>query len=280
MLRQRIITAVLMALAFLATLFLLPEPSFGIFITLVLFAGLWEWANLSSFMKNWQRLIYSLIGLALVVFTANYTGLLQGTPNEIDEQAIFNVLLAAATWWALALLWIQGYPSSAIFWRSRWIRAIIGWFVLIPTWLALVYLYQTNGPRLILLVMFTIFVADTGAYFTGRIIGKHKLAAQISPGKTLEGLAGGIFFCTLFALLISVLTNLSEWPIILLIIILTAFASVLGDLLESMVKRERKIKDSSSLLPGHGGVMDRLDSISAATPVFALALIISGWSPS
>lgn len=277
MLKQRVITAVIMSLVFLSALFLLPEIGFDIFITLMLLMGLWEWANLSGFEKSWQRILYGLASLVGVIFIASYSGLLQDT---LDEIAVRNVFLVSVTWWAVALLWIQGYPSSVILWGSRWVRALIGWLVLIPAWLALLYLYQLNaGPWLIFLVMLIIFVADTGAYFTGRAIGKHKLAAQISPGKTLEGLVGGLVFCALLALLVSALTDFSNWLLALSIIVLTALASVLGDLLESMIKRERKIKDSSSLLPGHGGMLDRLDSISAATPVFALSLMVSGWTP-
>ena len=144
---------------------------------------------------------------------------------------------------------------------------------------ALLYLHSlVNGNWLILLVVITVATADTGAYFFGKIFGKHPLAATISPGKSWEGFWGGLFACTLLALLVAWVVDFSQWMQLLAIISFVALASVIGDLVESMVKRHRGVKDSGSILPGHGGVLDRIDGLTAAVPVFALAVMSSNWN--
>lgn len=275
MFKSRVITAFLMAAVFFASLFLLPWQGFAIFMGLVLLAGAWEWSNLSGFSSKWQQLLYCFFTLLLTLGVSHFTGLLS---SAIDTEAVRTLLLFACGWWAVALLWVQGYPSSAILWGQRWTRAIVGWLVLIPAWLALAYLHRSPlGSWLILLVMFTVFVADTGAYFFGRAFGKHKLAKNVSPGKSWEGFFGGVLCCLVLALAVTSYAGFDSWLPILVIVVFTGLASVLGDLLESMVKRQRGIKDSGTLLPGHGGIMDRLDSITAAAPVFVLGIILSGW---
>ena len=207
-------------------------------------------------------------------------GLLNSNPllERLDPVATRNLLLLSGIWWTVALLWVQSYPSSAILWGQIWVRAAMGWFALIPAWFALVYLYLHElGSWLVVLLLFTVVVMDTGAYFFGRAFGRHKLAAEISPGKSWEGFWGGLFCCVLLAIVVSSFISSGHWVTLVFLMIFTALASVLGDLLESMVKRHRGVKDSSHLLPGHGGVMDRLDGITAAAPIFTLGFILSGW---
>jgi phosphatidate cytidylyltransferase len=149
--------------------------------------------------------------------------------------------------------------------------------VLLPAWIGLAYLrLDQAGSWLILYVIALVACADIGAYFAGRAFGRHKMAPAVSPGKTLEGLAGGITAVALFALLISAiaLPAAISPSAFLLLSMATALASVLGDLVESMVKRHRGVKDSGTLLPGHGGVLDRIDSLAAAIPVFAFGMVI------
>lgn len=275
MLKTRILTGLLLVIVFFMALFLLPTWGFALFITAIVMAGVWEWSNLAGLNTQFQRMIYSLITGLLMLAALAYVG---GFRAGLNDSAMLNILLASGAWWALALLWVQGYPSSAVIWGSRWARVVIGWFVLIPGWLALVYLHQMpQGAWLIVLVAMTVFVADTGAYLFGRAFGKHKLAAEVSPGKSWEGFFGGLACCCLLVIILSWQTTFGYWPIMLSIVVPTALASVLGDLLESMCKRHRGVKDSGFLLPGHGGVMDRLDSLSAATPVFVLGVLLSGW---
>lgn len=277
MLKQRVITASLMVALFLCSLFLLSTEGFVVFVSLAVLVSAWEWSNLSSVNNKSLRILYCGITLALMFLLGTYTHVLDSA--AINEVSVKNILVITGTWWAVALLWVQGYPTSSVLWGSSWVKAAMGWLVLVPSWLALIYLYQTNqGPWLILLVVSVVIAADTGAYFFGRAFGKRKLAADVSPGKSWEGVIGGVICCLLLSFILALSTDLNDWPTILLIVIPTALVSVLGDLFESMMKRHRGIKDSGTILPGHGGVLDRLDSLTAAAPVFALAIVLTGWS--
>ncbi len=285
MLKQRVLTAIVLAAVFLLALIYLPGPLFSAFAGTITLIGAWEWANLSGWSRYWQRALYVLLAGALLAGTALYldinnlpeTALTGETLNESQRLAFRNILVVGCVWWALALLWVQGYPSSALLWHSRWMRALMGLLVLIPAWAGLSFLrVQDGGPWLLVLLVAVVACADLGGYFTGRRWGRRKLAASVSPGKTWEGFAGGVVANLLLATLIGLLWKggLLFW---MAIIVPTSLVSVLGDLLESMVKRQRGIKDSSALLPGHGGVLDRVDSLTSAAPVFALALLAGGW---
>ncbi len=294
MLKQRVITAIIIAILFALSLIFLSPLWFSIFVSAVLLIAAWEWANLSSFQSYPQRVIYCgvmglsmfALGVFIDLFPASYFQLspsqgsteLTASDGLLNQPLILSVLLVAGTWWAVALLWVQGYPSSALLWGNRWARALVGFLVLIPSWLALVFLHsQPHGALLVLLVVVIVAVADIGAYFSGRAFGKRKLAKDVSPGKSWEGVWGGILGCTLLSLLVAWQTDFSSWVTLFAIILPTAVVSVLGDLLESMVKRHRGIKDSGRILPGHGGILDRIDGLTAAAPIFALAIILSGW---
>jgi phosphatidate cytidylyltransferase len=274
--KLRIITAIVLATVFLSSLFFLPWLGFTVFVGAVTLVGAWEWANLSGFGSTSQRCIYSISTAAVMLLVAFYTGIVDGLVYIHETR---HVLVIASTWWAVALLWVQGYPSSTVIWGSRWVRAMMGWLVIVPCWLSLSYLHQEEkGSLLILLVMITVIVADTGAYFTGKAFGRRKLLVQVSPGKSWEGFWGGLIACLLLAFLVEIYTGFVQWQALLIIMLFTSLGSVLGDLLESMVKRHRDIKDSGSVLPGHGGMLDRIDSITAAAPIFTLGIILSGWS--
>lgn len=282
MLKQRIITAVIIVVVFVGALALLPASLFAAFAALITLVGAWEWADLAGFKSALQRGLYVLlcavvIGAALLYL--DFDSLRGPAAAEPDSPLAFrNLLMIGCVWWALALLWVQSYPQSAILWQGRWIRALIGLLVLVPAWVALSYLrVQDSGQWLVVLLIAVVASADIGGFFVGRRWGRHKLAANVSPGKTWEGFAGGVAANVLLAALVASLWQggLLFW---LALIIPTSLVSVLGDLLESMFKRHRGVKDSSALLPGHGGVLDRIDSLTAAAPVFALALLIAGWS--
>ncbi|WP_062060585.1 phosphatidate cytidylyltransferase [Cellvibrio sp. OA-2007] len=276
MLKQRVITALILAVIFLTALFGLPSGYFSFFIGAVLLIGAWEWANLSGLPAIWQRLVYSLVLLVLLVGTSLYLGFEGEASPRLNALAIRDVLIVGCGWWALALLLVQSYPSSSVLWGHKALRLMIGGLVLIPTWVALVYVrQQDNGAWLVLLLMLVVAVADSGGYFAGRRFGRHKLASAVSPGKTWEGFAGGFLANCLLAVVLGQLLNMSLL-LMLVLIVPTSLVSVLGDLLESMVKRHAGAKDSGSILPGHGGILDRVDGITAAAPVFALALLASG----
>lgn len=285
MLKQRVLTAIVLAAVFLLALIYLPGPLFSAFAATITLIGAWEWANLSGWGRYWQRTLYVLLAGSLLAGVALYldihnlpeTALTGETLDENQRLAFRNILVVGCAWWALALLWVQGYPSSALLWHSRWMRALMGILVLIPAWAGLSFVrVQEGGPWLLVLLVAVVACADIGGYFTGRRWGRRKLAASVSPGKTWEGFAGGVVANLLLATLIGLLWKggLLFW---MAIIVPTSLVSVLGDLLESMVKRQRGIKDSSALLPGHGGVLDRVDSLTSAAPVFALALLAGGW---
>ena len=277
MLKQRVITAIILTIVFLSALFGLSPTYFPIFIGVIVLIGAWEWANLSSFAALWQRTIYTIFIAAILLVLAKYLGLFEADPH-LNVDLIKSILLIACGWWALALLLVQGYPSSAILWGQKIIRLLIGVLVLVPTWLALIYVHsQPQGAWLVVTIAGIVAAADIGGYFAGRKFGKHKLAPAVSPGKTWEGFIGGQLSNLVLASLLAYLTG-SNIGLVLAVIVPTSLFSVLGDLLESMVKRHAGVKDSGVILPGHGGILDRVDSITAAAPVFALAVLISGWS--
>jgi phosphatidate cytidylyltransferase len=277
MLKQRVITALILTAVFLFALFGLSPSLFAVFIAIVVLIGAWEWANLSSCAAYWQRISYTVV-IALVLLVAAWvTGLLAADQQGVNLTVVKAVLIIAVAWWALALLLVQGYPSSAVLWGHPLVRLAMGVLVLVPTWLALAYVrFQPQGAWLIVMIAAIVAAADTGGYFTGRKFGKRKLAPSVSPGKTLEGFAGGVISNVLLAALVAYLSG-SNFLVLLAIILPTSLFSVLGDLLESMVKRHAGVKDSGVILPGHGGILDRVDSITAAAPVFALAILASGW---
>lgn len=271
MLKQRVITAICLALVFLGFLFA-PAPASILFFSLVVAIAAWEWADMAS-LSSPMRVPYAIV--VALAMAACWAWL--GVQGEMEIYAVRTVLGWACAAWAILLLWVMGYPGSAAIWGSVPSRIFLGFVVLVPAWLGLVFLRQQEaGSWLILYVIALVACADIGAYFAGRAFGKHKLAPAVSPGKTLQGLAGGIAAVTVFALIVSQLAlpqGIAVLPFLVLSLI-TGLASVLGDLVESMIKRHRGIKDSSQLLPGHGGFMDRIDSLSAAIPVFAFGITV------
>jgi phosphatidate cytidylyltransferase len=276
MLKQRVYTAIVLTIIFLAALLGLPAGYFSFFIGAVVLIGAWEWAMLAGYGAIWQRLAYSALILVLLLGASFYLKFAGEAAPALDSTAIRDLLVVGCVWWALALLLVQGYPSSAILWGRKLLRLLMGVAVLVPTWISLVYIRQLpEGIYLVLLVILVVAMADSGGYFVGRKFGKHKLAAAVSPGKTWEGFAGGLMANLCLAGILAFMFQLN-WLLLACIIVPTSLVSVLGDLLESMVKRHARVKDSGSILPGHGGILDRVDGITAGAPVFALAVLSTG----
>ena len=278
MLKQRVITAVIMAAVFLAAIAWLPLAGLALLFGLLVALGAWEWSSLAGLNNAVMRLAYVL--LICLLMGGAYTHYQIGGGSRPEQlQSLFGLV---GLWWSIALLWVKGYPGSALFWRSVPIRMVLGVLILVPAWLASVYLlsFPRGGLLMVVLVM-VVAAADIGAYFAGRRFGRHKLAEHVSPKKTWEGFWGGVAACAMLAAVLWTLmpgrADHIGLDAVLSIIVISGLASVVGDLTVSMVKRESGVKDTGSLLPGHGGVLDRLDSLSAAAPVFALGLLLVGW---
>jgi phosphatidate cytidylyltransferase len=268
MLKQRIITALLLLPFALGGFFLLKGGWFALFIGGVVSIAAWEWARLIGFTAQSQRLAYAACVAALLA-------LLHGLPQLAPA-----VLLLGVCWWAVATVLVLGYPGSSRYWARLPVRLAIGLLILLPAWQGLVLFKQwpqANG--LILAVMVLVWGADIGAYFAGKAFGKRKLAPRVSPGKSWEGVFGGLLTTLLICLALGLYQGWSLAGLLLALLgtLLVVAISVVGDLTESMFKRQAGIKDSSNLLPGHGGVLDRIDSLTAAIPVFAALLWLAGW---
>ncbi|MDD5364886.1 MAG: phosphatidate cytidylyltransferase [Gallionellaceae bacterium] len=258
----RLATAAVLIAAFLSALFFAPAPVWFAFVTLFLTAGAWEWAGLFKLPPR-ARAAYAVLTLALsaLLASADIAGL---------AVAYWPSLLI---WVALVPIWLwRGWPLPPAAWGL-----LLGWLLLMPTLLALLHL-RAESPWLLLIVAAIAIVADTAAYFAGRRFGRHKLAPTISPGKTREGALGGAVAVVAYAAIVARAGG-HALNITLLAAFLALFVlSVLGDLFESWLKRRAGVKDSGNLLPGHGGVLDRIDSQLAVLPVAALLWIVLGAS--
>lgn len=257
MLKTRILTSLALAAGFLAALFLLPDVYWALLMLAFITIAFWEWGGMSGMGKPWRHVYTSLAMLCgVIVVLADDIGLL-----TLQPQVMFYSILAATLFWLLAApLWLMFRFNI----RQPVILAFIGFVVLFPTWLALVSM-RGISPWLLLMVMAAVWIADSAAYFSGKRFGKHKLAPQISPGKTWEGVLGAWLAVTVYGLILCYSLSLTYWVIVGLFGI--TVLSIMGDLLESLVKRQAGVKDSGSLLPGHGGVLDRVDGLTSSLPL-------------
>jgi phosphatidate cytidylyltransferase len=258
MLKQRVLTVIAVLPLFLAALFFLPNSWWSLLMALLLLGGGIEWSRLAQFSNVLRAGFLLLLMAGCIVFDSNMGA-------SVDERLAY--LLSLAFWCVVAPCWL------AMQWRSRqsllWL--ITGLIVLLPTWLALVRLQPE--PQLLLTLLGVIWVSDTAAYFTGRRFGRRKLAPAISPGKTWEGVAGALVAVAVYAWIIQ-LTVLPRYDMNFIggAFLTMAIFGIIGDLFESWLKRVAGVKDSGRLLPGHGGILDRLDSLTAALPLAALLL--------
>jgi phosphatidate cytidylyltransferase len=254
----------------------LPEKGFAVFAGLVFLVASWEWTTLCHIDRPINRGIYVLITLGLMAGLAHFAGVF----TELSLDVVKPVLLVAGVLWAVLLLWVQSYPASTALWSAQWLRFLLGFLVLLPSWLAFVYLRSLDyGVWLLIYLVAVVAAADIGAYFSGKAWGKAKLAPNVSPGKSWAGFNGGLAAAVLLAVIVAAFGVWHQAGFVqaALVSAIAAMSSVLGDLFESMMKRHRGIKDSSQLLPGHGGVLDRMDGWLCAAPVFALFVLLMGW---
>ena len=270
MLKTRVITAIALLAVLLPILFLLPPVYIGAFFLFALLAAAWEWSRLLSPQATRAAWLYALFCLAIILF-------LLAMQNVAWQ---FALLLIAVIFWFFLAPFILAKGMNVSLQKLRPFYVVLGLILLPATWFALVFLREL-GLVFLLSTMALVWVADIGAYFVGKAFGKRKLAAQISPGKSIEGAIGGLVLCYGYALLCIFYlpfesTLFGAWairfgwvPTFLMVTVLTAF-SIFGDLFESQLKRMAGVKDSSHLLPGHGGVLDRADALIPTMPIAAL----------
>ncbi len=272
MLKQRILTAIVAIPLLVAALFYFPLGWLAVLFGLFIAAAAWEWASLSGMRRMSTRLGY-VVGMLLLGAAAIYGILRQPSP-------IVSFLAAAVLWWLWALVELVSRKEvNAGMFAAPAGRAVGGFLVLVPLWVASVYLLaaDTERPRALLFLLVLVWVADSAAYFAGSVLGRTRLAPHVSPGKTVEGVVGGVIGAVLLAWLCGTMIWKFEAGLLVRWIGLaavTALFSVVGDLTESKLKRIAGVKDSGRLFPGHGGVLDRIDALTAAAPIFVLGGIV------
>ena len=258
MLKQRIITAIILVVVFLMANFWLPEQAFLLLVTLMTLAGAWEWAQmggLSNSTHKWLYVTAMFILLALVYF--------------VKDQWGTGLIVFGALWWGFRLVLLVTNKIS----KDNEKILLSGLWVLMIAWLSLALIHQ-QSPLLLLIGLILVWGADSFAYFAGKKFGKNKLAPSISPGKTIEGVMGGTAGVVVIAVICAYLLKIESgnWIWWILGAALISLISVVGDLYESWMKRNIGIKDSGTLLPGHGGVLDRIDGVVAVLPFYYLLI--------
>jgi phosphatidate cytidylyltransferase len=263
-LRKRIVTALVLGAAMIGVVLLLPPVATVMVLTIMVLAGAWEWSAFLGLSGSMFRAAYVAALALLMPVIWQVTATAEGR----------NLVLAAAiVWWVIALAWIVFAPRRA----APWSAALAGLLALLPAWLALVRmrLDLPRGAEWMLFTLILVFAADIGAFFAGRYFGRRRLAPAVSPGKTWEGVWGGAVLSGLVACVGAEWFGVALGSFVPLCVAAVAF-SVVGDLTESLLKRFAGVKDSGTLFPGHGGVMDRIDSVTGAAPVLLFGLSVLG----
>jgi phosphatidate cytidylyltransferase len=269
MLKQRVITAVILLVMFLLALFLLPDFGWAVLVIVMVLQGASEWSRLARFSDRNAHLFWWLtlaMMLGLLWFDTSQTIPGQGALLHVAIYA-----LSAGLWLAIVPTWLM------VGWKVEQplLMAAVGWIVLVPTGLAMMDL-RGGHPMWLLGMMGLVWMADISAYFAGRKYGKNKLAPSISPGKTWEGVVGAMLGVSMLVL---VAWSFSGYSYVILPALLVASwcwvgLAVFGDLFESAIKRQAGVKDSGALLPGHGGLLDRIDALTSTLPIAALAILL------
>jgi phosphatidate cytidylyltransferase len=273
-LRTRVITAVVILVLLVGMLFFAPRLAWAGFVLVIALLGCWEWSRMSGLTGGAGHAFIGAsvaIGAALLVLYARFPD------TYFMSAASISFIVAALFWIVLAPLWLANRARPAPL-----VCAVAGWIVMWPTWFAFIVLRDAS-PWLLLAIAAVIWVADIAAYFAGKRFGKHKLAPAVSPGKTWEGVMGAMAGVAVYGVILALFARSRPTPVsaifdaghgapVILAMLGLAALSVVGDLLESWMKRGVGLKDSSSLLPGHGGILDRIDALTSTLPVAAFAL--------
>lgn len=266
MLKSRVITAVILILSLLLVLFALPDAWWTGVVVLMMFQGVSEWSKLAKLTPK-NTYLYTALTLTLSVALIWYD-----STHSDAEQLLLHLSVYAVS----ALLWLIIVPTWMIAgWKTenQLLMCLTGWAVLLPTGLAMLDLHAIS-PWVLLMLMALVWVADIGAYFAGRRFGKNKLAPSISPGKTWEGVAGGMLGVSIYVLIIWYVIPFAALPFILLAAWWWTGLAVIGDLFESAIKRQAGVKDSGALLPGHGGLLDRIDALTSTLPLATMVILL------
>ena len=286
MLLQRILTALVLAAVAISAIFLLPILYFYLFIAVIVLIAAWEWANLVEINKVSGKLGFLLLLIVPMLGVTFWTQLLELTSQvfewpEVKEYsgALEWLVIGPVVFWVMMMVLIRKVPEGllAIELKTRF-KVFIGWFVLLSAWMFLTKLRAYYGADAVMYFLALIWIADIAAYFTGKKFGKDKLAPAISPGKTVQGMYGAIISAMLCAVVLALYYG---YPMMIatdfgMLSILTVLVSIYGDLFFSLMKRKSGVKDSGSILPGHGGVLDRIDSVIAAAPFYYAGVILIG----
>lgn len=261
------ISGAIAALLISAAVFALPSKGFSTLVAFVLLVPAWEWAGLAGVTNGTAKTLFALLLFATVAAIAWFEGRF--------ALALPLLILSGFLFWCYACTRILNYCRGPAPTASLKQVLLAGVFVLLPSWAALASLHRIPevGPALVMVLLFLVWATDTGAYFVGRRWGERKLAPKVSPGKTVAGLWGGLGFGLLTAGVAALVLAVGPWPLFVIVCMFAVGFAVVGDLFESMIKRQGDIKDSGSVLPGHGGALDRVDSLTAAAPAFALGMI-------
>lgn len=283
MLKTRLATAAVLIPLALGAIFLLPLNWFAWVTLIVLTMAAWEWSPIMGFHKTAGRLLYCAVvaGLiGIILYCAPVDQIWQG--GTLAKAYLYPVI-AAGVWWAISLVLVSNYPRSHCIWiKSRGYVALIGILMLVPAWAALMSLRALAfdldayfGSWMVLFIFALVWAADVGAYFSGKRFGKRKLMPEVSPNKTKEGFLGGMLLAFLVMVGVALYVDIPSHNMsaFFIVSLLTVVFSAVGDLNESMFKRCAGVKDSGSLLPGHGGLLDRIDSLTSALPVFLLGYL-------
>lgn len=272
MTRTRVIAALIMAPVAICAILFLPTQWLAAAAALVFLIGLWEWLKLTGVvgLPRTVLVVLNLLLMVLLVWASD------------GSMVLFQLAaLIGVGFWLLALLWLRFFDFGAHDESSaRMLKLAASSLAIIPAWASLVLIHaSTNGHLWLLTALSLVWAADSGAYFAGRAFGKHKLAPRISPNKTIEGLLGGLVAGLVTAGVFGWFAGvqMSQFGWLMLVTAVAVLASVLGDLFESLLKRHAGAKDSGHIIPGHGGVLDRIDGVLAALPVFALGKEIFGF---
>lgn len=272
MLAQRVATSIVLLGLILSAVFYFPQNYFLLFITLVMGVAIWEWSALAGLSSMPARSCYVLAMLMLMALIS------------LSESPLTIVLYLGVLFWIVAFLLILIFPAGKSLWASNPVLILAGIPLFFPGWLAFGILRgQEYFEFHILLLFFLVAAADIGAYFAGRKFGKHKLAVLVSPNKTWEGFFGGMLACILLVIVTVLIfsdelaeMNFTYWLKLVVSATLISIFSVIGDLLESMIKRYRNVKDSGKILPGHGGILDRIDGLTSAAPLYVILALQLG----